>query len=356
MASPILCCVVTEKSTDLTIEIPYEFWYNVLDDLMIESDKTTAILYQTNSLFREIVLSKYRLHLPVIKFAREVRRRFIRLLKEVPRGHMFPEEPFDISFKDKTLRFIDLNRIQINKPDFSGANLYRADLSQTYFVEANFRRANLTGTDFNKAILRGSDFTGANLTGTNFSDARLQDTKFVKEDMVKANLNGTTFTPKDFPITETPVDYIQLDTGYAKRLLSDRTLEECRRPDCYRLNLPRDDYFNFAVPVKYQVAVIKYFDYFEAILNDPVNGSIFFFSEYDKIRLEDHLDKIDSILFRRTDRVRIQSPDDVYLVPAQSIDINFAAFYQPDDPYAKKLTILSNGVRIMSYSYDTESG
>ena len=89
------------------------------------------------------------------------------------------------------------------KPDLSGANLYKADLSSANLDDTNLSNANLQFADLNMAYLRKAclcdadlfmaflmtaDFTEADLTGAKLTQAECYKTDFRKADLSEADL------------------------------------------------------------------------------------------------------------------------------------------------------------------------
>ena len=75
------------------------------------------------------------------------------------------------------------------KPDLSGANLFRANL-----YGADLFRANLTGANLYGANLSGANLTGANLYGADLSGANLFRANLYGANLTGANLYGANLT------------------------------------------------------------------------------------------------------------------------------------------------------------------
>ena len=78
------------------------------------------------------------------------------------------------------------------KPDLSGANLFRADLAG-----AKLTGADLTGADLAGANLTGANLYGANLTGANLFRANLYGANLAGADLFRADLAGANLTGAD---------------------------------------------------------------------------------------------------------------------------------------------------------------
>jgi uncharacterized protein YjbI with pentapeptide repeats len=93
------------------------------------------------------------------------------------------------------------------KPNLSGTNLYKADLThanlrQTDLRKTDLRQAKLNGTDFYKADLRNANLRGAvaissNLRGANLSGAHLITMDLTRTDLQGADMRGTRLDGSD---------------------------------------------------------------------------------------------------------------------------------------------------------------
>ena len=96
------------------------------------------------------------------------------------------------NFREASLQFSNLSKIQGQDADFSlaklrGSHFYRAQLEKACFYKAELVRANLREANLQKAILvkanlrkadlRGADLRGANLAGADLRGARLEGAK-----------------------------------------------------------------------------------------------------------------------------------------------------------------------------------
>ncbi|HLH76034.1 MAG TPA: pentapeptide repeat-containing protein [Candidatus Binataceae bacterium] len=61
---------------------------------------------------------------------------------------------------------------------FRGCELDRVDFSEANLCEAVFFRVSLSGCDFSRADLRGASFVGCDLRGANFTQAVFGQTRF----------------------------------------------------------------------------------------------------------------------------------------------------------------------------------
>jgi len=100
-----------------------------------------------------------------------------------------------------TLRKASLKDSQLDDTDWTGASLQRAELSRAklpraYFRHAHLERASLFGSDLNaanfeRASLQGSDFFNAKLVGATFHGANLKGASLDGADLRGANLSVT---------------------------------------------------------------------------------------------------------------------------------------------------------------------
>jgi len=81
--------------------------------------------------------------------------------------------------------------VALRKADFSGANLYRANLEYADLRGANFTGANLSNARLRGANLTGAIFDGATLKYTNFGEANLSNASFVDAKMRSARFHNT---------------------------------------------------------------------------------------------------------------------------------------------------------------------
>ncbi|MFS8914434.1 pentapeptide repeat-containing protein, partial [Synechococcus sp. B60.2] len=79
--------------------------------------------------------------------------------------------------------------------DLSGADLWRANLSQADLRGANLSRAGLSGANLSEANLWLADLSGANLSGANLSQANLRGAKLGGTNLRGANLWGAKLSP-----------------------------------------------------------------------------------------------------------------------------------------------------------------
>lgn len=109
--------------------------------------------------------------------------------------------------KEKRCVACNLDRQNFSKADLSGANLPQSTLIGANFENANltlaiFRDADLSEANFSKANLRQAAFYGAKLIGTNLSSANLSNAKLVYAKLNKASLNDTNLTNADLKFAE----------------------------------------------------------------------------------------------------------------------------------------------------------
>lgn len=99
--------------------------------------------------------------------------------------------------KGKTNNVIDLsnadlsNRVDLEKIDFSGVDLRRANLSHSFLRESNFQGAVLSDADLTGTHLNEANFSFASLECTNLIGAQLNRARFDGADLTKANLSHT---------------------------------------------------------------------------------------------------------------------------------------------------------------------
>ncbi len=87
------------------------------------------------------------------------------------------------SFDEAFFYFSNLERTDLQKASFRGAELYVTTLSGAFLI----------GADFSRAILDGVDFSEAELHHANFSSAQLYEDSTVGTDFSEAVLNGANF-------------------------------------------------------------------------------------------------------------------------------------------------------------------
>jgi len=95
-----------------------------------------------------------------------------------------------VDLTDAFLQRLDLQKAELRRGSFDGAdlkdaNLNRSDLQQGHFENTNLRDAQLTGANFSDATLTDADLNGAVLIGSNLHNADL-----TRADLRGADLSG----------------------------------------------------------------------------------------------------------------------------------------------------------------------
>ena len=173
--------------------------------------------------------------------------------------------------------------------DLSGANLFRANLSDASLSDANLFRANLNGADLRFAFLRtanlsatnlrGADLIGANLRGANLSDANLNGTQALATNFSSATLTGVCI--KDWNInSETNFENVICDYIYLKSIFS---LFNAKKYD-FLERRPSDPNRNFA-PGEFAKLVEQSIDTVDLIFNKGIDWRAFL-SSFQDLRVE----------------------------------------------------------------------
>ena len=76
------------------------------------------------------------------------------------------------------------------EPDFSGGNLYQAQLMEMDLSAANFSVTNLSGANLTQANLSDANLIGANLSDANLNSANLSDANLIGADLWRAILGS----------------------------------------------------------------------------------------------------------------------------------------------------------------------
>jgi serine/threonine-protein kinase len=84
----------------------------------------------------------------------------------------------------------DLNLLELEKVDLSGANFNQSKMIKVNLQEANLAGANLAGVNLRQAILRKTNLGRAYLVDANLEDADLRGADLSFADLQKANLKG----------------------------------------------------------------------------------------------------------------------------------------------------------------------
>jgi uncharacterized protein YjbI with pentapeptide repeats len=90
--------------------------------------------------------------------------------------------------RENNRKGLDLSGLDLAVRDFSGANLYEANIKGATLTYANLEGANLSGANLSGAVLFKANFERANLTGANFEGAQLHFAC-----LTNANLSGASF-------------------------------------------------------------------------------------------------------------------------------------------------------------------
>lgn len=94
------------------------------------------------------------------------------------------------SFVGADLTGANLEKSLASRSNFSGANLRGARLVKAEFLRVSFAGADLTDADLSSGDFYRNDFTDAQLTGANLHDAIMPRTVFAGATMTGANLTG----------------------------------------------------------------------------------------------------------------------------------------------------------------------
>ena len=96
------------------------------------------------------------------------------------------------------LNYTDLRGANLSYTDLSGANLSYANLRGANLSYANLRGANLSGANLSGADLRGANLIGANLRGANLRGANLSGANLSSAHLNYANLSYTDLRGANF--------------------------------------------------------------------------------------------------------------------------------------------------------------
>jgi len=94
---------------------------------------------------------------------------------------------------EANLEGADLWKADLSNSNLKGANLEGADLWKANLTGANLTGADLEGADLYGANLEGADLTGANLEGANLRGASLTGANLEGENLTGADLSGALF-------------------------------------------------------------------------------------------------------------------------------------------------------------------
>jgi uncharacterized protein YjbI with pentapeptide repeats len=128
------------------------------------------------------------------------------------------------------------------KPDLTGADLRRANLSEADLRGANLYKANLRGADLGEANLTKANLLGARLLGANLSEADLRDAYFREAELLRAafrwaKLGGAYLGEANLR----EASLIGADLTKANLAVADLRGADLRGADLYRANLSRAD-------------------------------------------------------------------------------------------------------------------
>jgi uncharacterized protein YjbI with pentapeptide repeats len=86
-----------------------------------------------------------------------------------------------------------MREVNLNRADFSLANMILANMEFVEANGANFSMANLCRAKCQNGSFVGADFRGANLEKTRFKNANLTKAKFFVKDILIADIDGAIF-------------------------------------------------------------------------------------------------------------------------------------------------------------------
>jgi len=96
--------------------------------------------------------------------------------------------------READLSDANLGMAKLNEANLSGANLSGANLSGAMLIGANLSGANLTGANLSGTNLIGANLSEAELMGTNFSEADLSEVNLEKTHAFNANFHKAILT------------------------------------------------------------------------------------------------------------------------------------------------------------------
>lgn len=95
---------------------------------------------------------------------------------------------FGANLANADLSRANLSGVNLNSANLMGADMYYADLTEAKLISANLSAANVVGVDLPGALLRSANLSGVNLNGANLQGA----------DLIDANLTGASLINTDF--------------------------------------------------------------------------------------------------------------------------------------------------------------